>query len=120
ESVPVTKTPLPDICEAGNYNDPIFRLQDYKRHVLFCGTLIIQVRPYEDFVKAVVIRTGFLTTKGQLVRSILFPKPVDFKLFRDARRFVICLVLAAALGFIYTIIISSIRGPATLNIQGDP
>ncbi|XP_041034671.1 probable cation-transporting ATPase 13A3 [Carcharodon carcharias] len=110
ESVPVTKTPLPDICEAGNYNDPIFRLQDYKRHVLFCGTLIIQVRPYENYVKAVVIRTGFLTTKGQLVRSILFPKPVDFKLFRDARRFVICLVLVALLGFVYTIIISSIRG----------
>ncbi|XP_067879684.1 polyamine-transporting ATPase 13A3-like [Heterodontus francisci] len=110
ESVPVTKTPLPDICEAGHYNDPIFRLEDYKRHVLFCGTLIIQVRPYEYYVKAVVIRTGFLTTKGQLVRSILFPKPVDFKLFRDARRFVICLVMAAILGFVYTIIISSIRG----------
>uniref|UniRef100_UPI00398F5F82 polyamine-transporting ATPase 13A3-like isoform X5 n=1 Tax=Pristiophorus japonicus TaxID=55135 RepID=UPI00398F5F82 len=110
ESVPVTKTPLPDICEAGNYNDPIFRLEDYKRHVLFCGTLIIQVRPYEHYAKAVVIRTGFLTTKGQLVRSILFPRPVDFKLFRDAKRFVVCLVLAAVVGFVYTIIISSIRG----------
>ncbi|XP_051900723.1 polyamine-transporting ATPase 13A3-like [Pristis pectinata] len=110
ESVPVTKTPLPDICEAGNYNDPIFCLQDYKRHVLFCGTLIIQVRPYEQYVKAVVIRTGFLTTKGQLVRSILFPKPVDFKLFRDAKRFVVCLVLAAVLGFVYTVVVSCIRG----------
>uniref|UniRef100_UPI00398E31D1 polyamine-transporting ATPase 13A3-like isoform X4 n=1 Tax=Pristiophorus japonicus TaxID=55135 RepID=UPI00398E31D1 len=54
--------------------------------------------------------TGFLTTKGQLVRSILFPRPVDFKLFRDAKRFVVCLVLAAVVGFVYTIIISSIRG----------
>ncbi|XP_069776141.1 polyamine-transporting ATPase 13A3-like isoform X3 [Narcine bancroftii] len=109
ESVPVTKTPLPDLCDVGTHTDPVFRLRDYKRHVLFCGTLIIQVRPYERFVKAVVIRTGFLTSKGQLVRSILFPKPVDFKLFRDARRFIACMVMVAVLGFVYTVVVSSVH-----------
>lgn len=36
---------------------------------------------------------GFTTTKGMLVRSILYPKPMDFKLYRDAMKFI--LVLAA-------------------------
>lgn len=34
---------------------------------------------------------GFATTKGMLVRSILYPKPMDFKLYRDAMRFILFL-----------------------------
>ncbi|XP_059831253.1 polyamine-transporting ATPase 13A3-like [Hypanus sabinus] len=116
ESVPVSKTPLPELCDEDTLHTPIFRLQDYRRHVLFCGTLTLRVRPDQGQVRAVVIRTGFLTTKGQLVRSILFPKPVDFKLFRDARRFVACLVLAAVLGCIYTVVISSLRREPIVEI----
>ncbi|XP_049484346.1 polyamine-transporting ATPase 13A3 isoform X4 [Panthera uncia] len=48
--------------------------------------------------------TGFSTSKGQLVRSILYPKPTDFKLYRDAYLFLLCLVAVAGIGFIYTII----------------
>lgn len=47
---------------------------------------------------------GFSTSKGQLVRSILYPKPTDFKLYRDAYLFLLCLVVVAGIGFIYTII----------------
>lgn len=47
---------------------------------------------------------GFSTSKGQLVRSILYPKPTDFKLYRDAYLFLLCLVAVAGIGFIYTII----------------
>lgn len=32
--------------------------------------------------------SGFSTTKGGLMRSILSPKPVGFKFFRDSMRFV--------------------------------
>lgn len=49
---------------------------------------------------------GFSTEKGQLVRSILHPKPTDFKLYRDAYLFLLCLVGVAAIGFIYTIVLS--------------
>lgn len=52
------------------------------------------------------IPTGFSTEKGQLVRSILYPKPIDFKLYRDAYLFLLCLVGVAGIGFIYTIVLS--------------
>ena len=46
------------------------------------------------------------TEKGQLVRAILYPKPTDFKLYRDAYLFLLCLVGVATIGFIYTIVLS--------------
>ncbi|XP_049888726.1 polyamine-transporting ATPase 13A3-like isoform X1 [Epinephelus moara] len=104
ESVPVTKTSLPSSGEdaAGSYD-----VEEHKRHTLFCGTRVIQTRFYAgELVEAVVVRTGFSTEKGQLVRSILHPKPTDFKLYRDAYLFLLCLVGVAGIGFIYTIVLS--------------
>ncbi|XP_034743036.1 probable cation-transporting ATPase 13A3 isoform X5 [Etheostoma cragini] len=104
ESVPVTKTSLPSLGEeaAVSYN-----IEEHKRHTLFCGTHVIQTRFYAgELVKAVVVRTGFSTEKGQLVRSILHPKPTDFKLYRDAYLFLLCLVGVAGIGFIYTVVLS--------------
>lgn len=40
------------------------------------------------------------------MRSILHPKPTDFKLYRDAYLFLLCLVGVAGIGFIYTIVLS--------------
>lgn len=40
------------------------------------------------------------------MRSILHPKPTDFKLYRDAYLFLLCLVGVAGIGFIYTVILS--------------
>ncbi|XP_072722511.1 polyamine-transporting ATPase 13A3 isoform X4 [Ciconia boyciana] len=48
--------------------------------------------------------TGFSTAKGQLVRSILYPKPTDFKLYRDASLFLLSLVVVAGIGFLYTVV----------------
>ncbi|XP_043926231.1 polyamine-transporting ATPase 13A3 [Protopterus annectens] len=107
ESVPVTKTNLPNPTRNpdGVENDAVYSPDEHKRHTLFCGTNVIQTRFYSgELVKAVVIRTGFSTSKGQLVRSILYPRPTDFKLYRDAYLFLLCLVLVAAVGFIYTIV----------------
>lgn len=58
-----------------------------------------------ELVKAVVVQSGFHTAKGQLVHSILFPKPIDLKLLRDAYRFVGILFMMAMAGFIYTVVI---------------
>lgn len=59
---------------------------------------------------AVVIRTGFNTSKGGLVRSIMYPPPVDFKFEQDSYKFVILLACIASIGVIYTIITKIMRG----------
>uniref|UniRef100_A0A671Z3L9 ATPase 13A3 n=1 Tax=Sparus aurata TaxID=8175 RepID=A0A671Z3L9_SPAAU len=109
ESVPVTKTNLPNPLpgERDEDNDSAYNTEEHKRHTLFCGTHVIQTRFYTgELVKAVVVRTGFSTAKGQLVRSILYPKPTDFKLYRDAYLFLLCLVAVAGIGFVYSIVLS--------------
>ncbi|XP_066565308.1 polyamine-transporting ATPase 13A3 isoform X1 [Amia ocellicauda] len=109
ESVPVTKTNLPNPGKGpkGAEGDAVYSTEEHKRHTLFCGTNVIQTRFYSgELVKAVVVKTGFSTAKGQLVRSILYPKPTDFKLYRDAYLFLLCLVAVAGIGFIYSIVLS--------------
>ena len=63
ESLPVTKTPLPQ--DGGKYSP-----DDFKRHTLFNGTEIIQTRFFGGVkVLAVVIRTGthlFLLSIGTI------------------------------------------------------
>uniref|UniRef100_A0A3P8N799 Polyamine-transporting ATPase 13A3 n=1 Tax=Astatotilapia calliptera TaxID=8154 RepID=A0A3P8N799_ASTCA len=109
ESVPVTKTNLPNPVpgDRGEEAGSAYNTEEHKRHTLFCGTNVIQTRFYTgELVKAVVVRTGFSTAKGQLVRSILYPKPTDFKLYRDAYLFLLCLVAVAGIGFVYSIVLS--------------
>ncbi|XP_073434755.1 probable cation-transporting ATPase 13A4 [Dendrobates tinctorius] len=109
ESVPVTKTPLPNVDNSVPWKT--HSGEDYKRHVLFCGTEVIQTQaPNKSLVKAVVLRTGFNTAKGDLVRSILYPKPVNFKLHRDAVRFLLGLVAVTVIGVIYTPIVYTKNG----------
>ncbi|XP_033883712.3 polyamine-transporting ATPase 13A3-like isoform X2 [Acipenser ruthenus] len=107
ESIPVTKTNLPNPSGSakGTEEDELYSSELHKRHTLFCGTNVIQTRFYSgELVKAVVVTTGFSTSKGRLVRSILYPKPTDFKLYRDAYLFMLCLVAVAGIGFIYTVV----------------
>ncbi len=80
------------------------------RHFLFSGTKIIRARrPQEGLddeavALAIVVRTGFNTTKGALVRSMLFPKPSGFKLYKDAFRYVSVMAGVAGVGFIASFI----------------
>lgn len=60
--------------------------------------------------------TGFNSMKGELVRSIMYPKPVDFRFIADLLKFVGVLAFIAAIGFLYTIIIMTMRGNATSSI----
>lgn len=79
--------------------------QDHGKHTLYCGTHVIQTRYYGgELVRAVVVRTGFGTNKGALVRSIMYPPPVDFKFQQDSYKFILVLVVIASFGFIYTVI----------------
>ncbi|XP_067658890.1 polyamine-transporting ATPase 13A3-like isoform X3 [Haliotis asinina] len=106
ESVPVTKTPL-----SHQEDEEMYSPENHKRHTLFAGTHVVQTRYYgQAKVLAVVVRTGFNTAKGELVRAILYPKPLGFKFYQDAMRFILFLAVVASLGMTYSIIIETRMG----------
>lgn len=53
--------------------------------------------------KALVVRTGFDTTKGLLVKSILYPKPTKFKFHADSLKFIFSMGIFAVIGFLITL-----------------
>ncbi|NXA26080.1 AT132 ATPase, partial [Ibidorhyncha struthersii] len=103
ESVPVMKTPLPAGSQAAG---TVYSPEEHRRHTLFCGTQVIQAKSYVGReVLAVVTRTGFCTAKGDLISSILYPKPVSFKFYKDAVKFVLFLAVLAFIGTLYSILV---------------
>ncbi|CAE6532313.1 unnamed protein product [Rhizoctonia solani] len=107
ESVPVSKVP---VTEAGvkNYvlgagKNDVDVGPGLAKSFLYAGTRVVRVRGGngvgEDAI-GLVVRTGFNTTKGALVRSMLFPKPMGFKFYRDSMRFIGVLAMIAILGFL--------------------
>ena len=110
ESVPVSKTPATDdTLELLNLSASSIHA-DVAKHMLFSGTKIIRARrPQDDksdeaAALALVVRTGFNTTKGALVRSMLFPKPSGFKFYRDSFRYISVMACIAGIGFIASFI----------------
>ncbi|KKZ63182.1 hypothetical protein EMCG_02478 [[Emmonsia] crescens] len=110
ESVPVAKTPATNEAFASlDISAPSVQ-PSVAKHSLFSGTRIIRARRPQDpkddeaVALAMVIRTGFNTTKGALVRSMLFPKPSGFKFYRDSFRYISVMGIIAAFGFIASFI----------------
>ncbi|KAF5393475.1 hypothetical protein D9757_000675 [Collybiopsis confluens] len=102
ESLPVSKIPVKD--------DDLIKWKDGKsenpKSFIYGGTKVVRIRAsmtndgtQDRPALAVVARTGFDTTKGALVRSMLFPKPIGFKFYRDSMRFIAVLTGIALLGF---------------------
>ena len=97
ESIPVIKSSLP-------HNEEIYDINNDSKYTLFGGTKIIQTRRFGDQpVMGLVIRTGFVTTKGNLVRDILYPKPTKFKFYRDSLIFIGVMAVIAVVGFCCTL-----------------
>ncbi|KAL1302559.1 hypothetical protein AAFC00_002941 [Neodothiora populina] len=106
ESVPVSKTPATDeSLELLDLSASSIH-PEVARHLLFSGTKIVRARrPQEDksdeaAALALVVRTGFNTTKGALIRSMLFPKPSGFKFYRDSFRYISVMGGIAMIGFV--------------------
>ncbi|KAL2103581.1 hypothetical protein ACEWY4_000449 [Coilia grayii] len=100
ESIPVIKTPLPGGGER-------YSADAQRRHTLFCGTQAIQAKgnyPGGRGALAVVVCTGFFTAKGDLISSILYPQPINFRFYKDAIKFLLFLGLLALGGTIYSIV----------------
>jgi cation-transporting P-type ATPase 13A2 len=107
ESVPVIKSPLP-VPENPN---ELYDAEAHKRSTLFNGTRVVQTRNYDkNKVLALVVRTGFSTSKGDLVKSILFPKPMDFKFYQDSLKFIMFLFAVAICGMSYGIVVLANKG----------
>lgn len=110
ESVPVSKIPATDeTLQIMNLSASTIS-HDAARHFLFCGTKIIRARKPQDngddeaVALAMVVRTGFNTTKGSLVRSMMFPKPSGFKFYRDSFRYISVMGCVAMLGFVVSFV----------------
>ncbi|KXS17261.1 hypothetical protein M427DRAFT_133689 [Gonapodya prolifera JEL478] len=145
ESVPVTKTAVPDseIHSLDLSRDDPASSTKVQRWFLFGGTRVIRVKgPARQLVQttalagidspsdtaappvlngnvtkslpplpippnrgslALALRTSFNTTKGSLVRSMLFPKPSTFSFFRDSFRFIGVLCCLACVGFMFSL-----------------
>lgn len=122
ESVPVSKLPatqegLQCLTQSGTLEQGSNVAPQLARHYLYSGTKIIRVRrPTGDDANgdgdnngapdsldvslAMVVSTGFATTKGSLVRSMLFPKPSGFKFYQDSFKYIGVMAIIAIMGFI--------------------
>ncbi|KAI9226977.1 MAG: P-type ATPase P5 type [Piptocephalis tieghemiana] len=109
ESVPVSKTPITD--STLKYLDPASpafpispSLPQLEKNFLHAGTKVVRARPGpQGRTVAMVIRVGFDTTKGSLVRSMLYPRPNKFKFYQDAFHFVGVLAIVAGCGFLASV-----------------
>lgn len=111
ESVPVMKGPP---C----LSSEVYSTEVHKRHTLYAGTHVIQTRFYgNNQVLAKVVRTGFYTAKGELIKSILYPKEVNFQFYDDAVRFVTFMFSIAALGMAYSVWLYVLRGSSVSTIM---
>jgi cation-transporting ATPase 13A2 len=111
ESVPVSKTPATDEALKLLSLESAAIHPEVAKHLLFCGTKIIRARrpqttdrDDEAVALGLVVRTGFNTTKGALIRSMLFPKPSGFKFYRDSFKYISVMGMIAALGFVASFI----------------
>lgn len=83
ESIPAIKSALPH-DDTSMVEDFSIENKDQCRHFLFSGTEVVQNRKGGEIgVIALVTRTSFSTTKGGLIRSIMYSMPTRFDFYRD-------------------------------------
>ena len=93
ESTPIIKSNIPRI-------DDVFDIENEKKKFLFAGTTVIQKRSNnKEKCLALVYSTGFNTAKGNLIRSILFPKQGDSKFQSDSVKYIILMACLSFVGF---------------------
>lgn len=109
ESVPVSKIPITAETVKNlkqEYTSAKFS-SHFAKSFLYSGTKIVRCRYGSNGTEpatALVMRTGFNTTKGSLVRTMLFPKPTGFKFYEDSFKYVGVMGLVAGFGFLFSII----------------
>jgi len=93
ESVPIIKAHIP------NTNHMFNPKHDHK-YILYAGTKVIQKRSVgKSKVLGVVLNTGFNTEKGNLIRSIIFPKESEFNFKTDSVKYIYFMACLSIIGF---------------------
>lgn len=109
ESVPVSKSSLPYVPDAAS-SLALFDLDHNRGHTLYGGTNVVSTRSARNGCSeifgvtdavplALVVRTGFSTMQGRMMRSILHPPPsdrADFKI--ETYKFLAVLAVLATIG----------------------
>jgi predicted P-type ATPase len=100
ETRPMTKKPVlvDDLPSSLSEEEPKSKITTA---VLQSGSIIAGTKTGTN---AVVLSTGFSTMKGELFRSILFPKPITFEFERDSYRYLAVLGAVAIAAFIKRIV----------------
>lgn len=93
ESTLVPKVPLAKNLSVANV---FSEKKNWEKNILFHGTRLEKSKPG---TKGIVINTGFNTSKGTMIRSILFPKATKFKFYSESMKFIGILFIIALLGF---------------------
>lgn len=92
------------------------------RSTLYAATKVLQLKPSTPNGKvfAMVVRTGFATTKGALILSILYPKPSSFKFVQQSFKFIGSLFAMSLVGFAVSVWQLSLHHAAvqTMIIRG--
>ena len=97
ESTPIIKSQIPKIKDHFNYDAD-------KKYFLFAGTKIIQKRSRDKKkLLGLVTEIGFSTIKGNLIRSILFPKKMDEKFEKDSYKYIAFMSILCIFGFAISI-----------------
>lgn len=69
------------------------------KHYLFSGSKCLYTKTMiNETVLAVVTHTGFNSKKGELIRCLLFPEEINFKFYKDAKKFIIILGCLSVFG----------------------
>jgi len=103
ESIPVVRKSIPS-------NETIAANLDNKASILYAGTRLMRVRGGNTRrALAMVIRTGFDTFKGFLIRQIMFPPPLKFKFYEDSIKYILFLAFLAFFGLLYTLYCTIIK-----------
>ena len=97
ESTPIIKNQIQRIN-----ND--FNIKEQSNNILFAGTKLIQKRSINnEKILCIVHSTGFSTIKGSLIRSILYPKNLDYKFKQDSIKYICIMAFLSVFGFLISI-----------------
>lgn len=99
ESLPVAKGPMPNIQDK-------FKTESFKSNVIFAGSDILLVKKDKNTEQALgrVCSTGFSSTKGDLFKTLLFPKALKFKFYDDSWKVLGILASIGLMAFINRVI----------------